>query len=176
MGTLYTVSEQETGMHTLVGQPLLQRQGQEKRALQNIFLTYRYWRQKNLTSQVTAKFYDARPNGSHSSDYIYIYISRISSRIRAQPIYSLLHEGAVGNSRTSEKKFIYVPVVPDMWLRKAFQIWVLKNHTTIHKIKQFIHITSKNLPTVQRATATSSLQSLLPSYQFARNQGHILLC
>lgn len=46
--------------------------------------------------------------------YIYIHISRISSRIRAQPIYSLLHEGAVGNSRTSEKKFIYVPVVPDM--------------------------------------------------------------
>lgn len=95
--------------------------------------------------------------------YIYIHISRISSRIRTQPIYSLLHEGAVGNSRTSEKKFIYVPVVPDMWLRKAFQIWVLNNHTTIHKIKQSIHMTSKNLPIVQRATVTSSLQSLLLS-------------
>lgn len=61
-------------MYILAGQPLLQWQGQEKRTLQNIFLTYRYWRQKNLISQITAKFYDARPNGSHSSDYIYIYI------------------------------------------------------------------------------------------------------
>lgn len=70
-------------MHILVWQPLSQWQGQGKRTLHSISLTYWAWSEKNLLFQIIAEFYNTRPRDHILVSIICMHIfPRISSRIR----------------------------------------------------------------------------------------------